>query len=95
MNDEIALVDLDDRITGYALKADVHRDGLLHRAFSIFITNGSEMLLQSRAIDETGYVQPTKTELREIRGVNSIYHNNAIQTWWINGSGEAENVEVS
>ena len=50
MNDEIALVDLDDRITGYALKADVHRDGLLHRAFSIFITNGSEMLLQRRNV---------------------------------------------
>ena len=50
MNDEIALVDLDDRITGYALKADVHRDGLLHRACSIFITNGSEMLLQRRNV---------------------------------------------
>ena len=48
MNDEIALVDLDDRITGYALKADVHRDGLLHRAFSIFIIDGSKMLLQKR-----------------------------------------------
>ena len=41
------------------------------------------MLLQSRAIDETGYVQPTKTELRKVRGVNSIYHNNGIQTWLV------------
>ncbi|MBI6630084.1 sulfite dehydrogenase [Pontibaca salina] len=57
--------------------------------------DGSEMLLQSRAIDETGYVQPTKAQLREIRGLNSIYHNNAIQTWHVDSNGEAENVEVS
>ena len=57
--------------------------------------DGSEMLLQSRAIDETGYVQPTKDQLREVRGENSIYHNNCIQTWWVRETGEAENVEVS
>ena len=57
--------------------------------------DGSEMLLQSRAMDETGYVQPTKTQLREVRGENSIYHNNCIQTWWVREDGEAENVEVS
>ncbi|WP_201132331.1 sulfite dehydrogenase, partial [Rhodovulum imhoffii] len=57
--------------------------------------DGSEMLLQSRAIDSTGYVQPTKAQLREVRGLNSIYHNNCIQTWWIKPDGEAENVEVS
>jgi sulfane dehydrogenase subunit SoxC len=56
---------------------------------------GEEMLLQSRAMDETGYVQPTKDMLREIRGENSIYHNNGIQTWWVKANGEAENVEVS
>jgi len=57
--------------------------------------DGTEMLLQSRAMDETGYVQPTKTQLREVRGLNSIYHNNCIQTWWVKPNGEAENVEVS
>ncbi|WP_299936570.1 sulfite dehydrogenase [uncultured Pelagimonas sp.] len=57
--------------------------------------NGEEMFLQSRAIDETGYVQPTKAQLREVRGLNSIYHNNCIQTWWVKADGEAENVEVS
>jgi len=56
---------------------------------------GEEMFLQSRAMDETGYVQPTKAQLREVRGLNSIYHNNCIQTWWVRDSGEAENVEVS
>ena len=57
--------------------------------------NGEEMFLQSRARDETGYVQPTKAQLREVRGLNSIYHNNCIQTWWVKSNGEAENVEVS
>src|SRR6056300_468486 len=57
--------------------------------------NGEEMLLQSRAMDETGYVQPTKNQLREVRGENSIYHNNCIQTWHVKPNGEAENVEIS
>ncbi len=57
--------------------------------------NGEELLLQSRAHDSTGYVQPTKAELRKVRGVNSIYHNNGIQTWLVRSSGESENVEVS
>ena len=30
-----------------------------------------------------------------IRGVNSIYHNNGIQTWQVRKNGEVENVEVS
>ena len=57
--------------------------------------DGEEMLLQARAIDDTGYVQPTKAQLRETRGENSIYHNNCIQTWYVNAEGKAENVEVS
>ncbi|WP_288928786.1 sulfite dehydrogenase [uncultured Maritimibacter sp.] len=57
--------------------------------------DGSEMLLQSRAHDETGYVQPTKAQLRDVRGLNSVYHNNCIQTWHVNTDGSAENVEVS
>ena len=57
--------------------------------------DGSEMFVQSRCHDDTGYVQPTKTQLREVRGLNSVYHNNCIQTWWVKETGEAENVEVS
>ncbi|MBV1875176.1 MAG: hypothetical protein KUG50_00965 [Cycloclasticus sp.] len=37
-------------------------------------SNGSLGLLKSRAIDETSYVQPTITQLRQARGENSIYH---------------------
>ena len=57
--------------------------------------NGQEMLLQSRAQDSTGYLQPSKTDLRKIRGVNSVYHNNGIQTWLLRADGTSENVEVS
>jgi len=70
-------------------------DKALTRFYYELDWDGSELLLQSRAIDETGYVQPSKAELRKIRGVNSIYHNNGIQTWHVRKSGEVENVEVS
>ncbi|MBL8703543.1 MAG: sulfite dehydrogenase [Rhodospirillales bacterium] len=67
----------------------------LTRFYAEFDWAGEELLIQSRAIDDTGYVQPTKEELRQVRGVNSIYHNNGIQTWLVRGDGQAENVEIS
>lgn len=60
-----------------------------------FDWDGSPLLLQSRVMDETGYVQPTKGALREVRGASSVYRNNGIQTWHVTASGEVENVEVS
>ena len=56
--------------------------------------NGSPAILQSRAIDETGYVQPQINQLRAVRGTRSIYHNNAIQSWKIAASGEVSNVQA-
>ncbi|MBN9442733.1 sulfite dehydrogenase [Bosea sp. (in: a-proteobacteria)] len=67
----------------------------LTRFYVDFDWNGGELLVQSRAIDSTGYVQPTKEELRKVRGANSIYHNNGIQTWHVKPNGETENVEIS
>jgi len=57
--------------------------------------DGAPALLQSRVIDETGYVQPTYRQLREVRGTRSIYHNNAIHTWRVDASGEVGNVHVA
>lgn len=57
--------------------------------------NGKPALIQSRAIDETGYVQPTRRQLREVRGTRSIYHNNAIQSWLVQESGEVANVQLA
>lgn len=56
--------------------------------------NGEPALIMSRAMDETGYVQPTLKQLREKRGLWSIYHNNGIHTWHLTKSGEVENVQV-
>ena len=57
--------------------------------------DGRPALIQSRATDETGYVQPTYKQLRAVRGTRSIYHNNAIQTWLVQESGEVKNVQLS
>ena len=65
------------------------------RFYFDFDWDGRELMIQSRAMDDTGYVQPTKQELRAVRGLNSIYHNNGIQTWLVRGDGEVENVEIS
>jgi len=45
-------------------------------------------------IDETGYVQPTLAQLIEVRGTNSIYHKNAIQTWQVKPDGSENNVQL-
>ena len=60
-----------------------------------WVWDGKPALVQSRAIDETGYVQPTQRQLRAVRGTRSIYHNNAMQTWLVQESGEVGNVHLS
>ena len=55
---------------------------------------GGPSLLESRAIDETGYVQPTIEDLRKLRGTNSVYHNNAIQTWQVKPDGSVFDVQL-
>lgn len=52
MNELIALVDINDRITGYETKGEVHRKGLLHRAFSVFVVRDGKMLIQKRNPDK-------------------------------------------
>ena len=53
--------------------------------------DGQPAVIQSRAVDETGYVQPTFAELLAVRGENSFYHNNAIQPWRIDAQGQVTN----
>lgn len=57
--------------------------------------DGKPALLMSRATDDTGQIQPNYAELRRVRGTRSIYHNNAIQTWLVEESGEVKNVQLS
>ena len=60
-----------------------------------WVWDGKPSIIQSRATDDTGFVQPTIKQLREVRGTRSIYHNNAIQSWLVQESGEVKNVQVS
>ncbi len=60
-----------------------------------WVWNGQPAIIQSRAIDDTGFVQPTYAQLRKVRGSRSIYHNNAIQSWLVQESGEVKNVQVA
>jgi sulfane dehydrogenase subunit SoxC len=72
---------------------------VLSKALTRFVLpyewDGSPKLLQSRAVDETGYVQPTLAQLRDIRGVESIYHKNSIHTWALSNDGAVRNVQIS
>lgn len=60
-----------------------------------WVWDGKPAIIQSRAMDDTGFVQPTYKQLRTVRGTRSIYHNNAIQSWLVQESGEVKNVQVS
>ncbi len=53
--------------------------------------DGGEVTLQSRCIDETGYVQPTRERLIEVRGLNTRYHYNGIMIWKVLADGSVEN----
>jgi len=42
----------------------------------------------SRAVDETGYAQPTKEKLIASRGISSVgYHTNPITGWQVRADG--------
>ena len=56
--------------------------------------DGREAVLQSRCTDETGYVQPARAELVKVRGLNSRFFNNAIQSWKVAADGSVHNVHA-
>mgnify|MGYP001501869682 FL=1 len=60
-----------------------------------WVWDGKPAIVQSRAMDDTGFVQPNYRQLRAVRGTRSIYHNNAIQSWLVQESGEVKNVQLS
>ena len=55
---------------------------------------GRETVIASRAIDESGYVQPTREALVAVRGTNSIYHFNGIKFWRVQADGAVTNVDA-
>ncbi|QNP48509.1 sulfite dehydrogenase [Diaphorobacter aerolatus] len=60
-----------------------------------WVWDGKPALIQSRAMDDTGYVQPTYQQNRAVRGTRSIYHNNSIQSWALREDGEVVNVQLA
>ena len=54
--------------------------------------NGGTAILQSRATDSTGMVQPTRAAFVAERGLRGVYHYNAIASWRIDEKGEVANV---
>jgi sulfane dehydrogenase subunit SoxC len=59
-----------------------------------WVWDGKPAILQARAMDSTGYVQPKINQLRAVRGTKSVYHQNAIQSWLVSENGEVSNVQV-
>jgi sulfane dehydrogenase subunit SoxC len=55
---------------------------------------GGESVIASRAIDETGYIQPSREELIAVRGGNSIYHFNGTKFWRVQADGTVTNVDA-
>lgn len=49
--------------------------------------NGKKSILMSRAIDETGYTQPSYTQLEQVRGKGTSYHFNHIRAWKVEPDG--------
>lgn len=74
------------------------QDPVLDRALTRFRADwhwgGGPAVLQSRVIDETGYVQPSARQLVAQRGFNSTYHYNAIQSWAVSPNGSIANAQV-
>ena len=69
---------------------------VLDKAFTRFSLpwhwRGEYAILQSRATDETGYVQPTREALVENRGKHGFFHYNAIVSWEITEEGDINHV---
>jgi sulfane dehydrogenase subunit SoxC len=55
-------------------------------------SGGGPAVLQSRATDSSGHVQPTRAALIAQRGARTIYHFNAITSWAVGEHGEVRHV---
>jgi len=93
---------------GKIVKVDVSADGgkswapaalqepVLAKALTRFRVawrwNGAPAILQSRATDDNGYVQPVRARLIADRGARTIYHFNGIASWAVGENGEVTHV---
>ncbi len=54
--------------------------------------DGAPAVLMSRAVDETGYVQPARDVLVAKRGTQGYFHYNAIVSWGVSPEGDVGHV---
>lgn len=72
------------------------QEPVLSKCFTRFripwLWDGNKAVLKSRAIDDTGYIQPEREELVEKRGRHGYFHYNAIVSWEILQDGTVRHV---
>ena len=56
-----------------------------------WVWDGTPRVIMSRATDDTGYTQPARQRLLDIRGTQYIYHFDAIQPWLVDADGAVTN----
>ncbi|MBC7481844.1 MAG: sulfite dehydrogenase [Rhizobacter sp.] len=57
--------------------------------------DGSPTSIASRAVDYTGYVQPTVDDIKKVRAITGfVQHHNGVFPWSINAAGEVKNAIV-
>jgi sulfane dehydrogenase subunit SoxC len=54
--------------------------------------DGGPATLLSRATDDSGYVQPSRSKLLADRGARAYYHFNGMTNWGITQGGEVKHV---
>lgn len=69
---------------------------VLDRAFTRFTApwqwSGKKATIMSRATDDHGYTQPTRSDWKRKYAVQSFNHYNAMQAWQVGTDGRVENV---
>ena len=75
-----------------ALLDDQHAHKALARFRIPWQWTGGSAILQSRATDSQGNIQPTRTGLINEVGLLGRYHFHGIQSWGVNSAGEVRNV---
>ncbi|MCP5382090.1 MAG: sulfite dehydrogenase, partial [Kordiimonadaceae bacterium] len=74
-----------------ALEGPIY-DKMLTRFRIPWMWDGTPAILQSRATDEAGRLQPTREELLAARGKDAFYHYHAIHSWSVNAMGAIRHV---
>lgn len=82
----------DGRIWQQAQLEDPVMDKCLTRFRARWNWNGGPATIASRAVDSTGYVQPTVAEIAKVRAlVGFVQHHNGIFPWSVSATGEVKN----